>query len=51
MKHTHCSVRIDHPTQKCHSSPLGGTDTDKQTKAPSCACLCLSDSKPSNVHQ
>ena len=55
-------VVIDHPAQKLHSSPPGGTDTDKpryhliydtlrQTKRQQPACLCLSGSNPSDGHQ
>ena len=36
---------IDHPTQLCHSSPLGGTDTDKQNNSARLACVCLSLSR------
>ena len=33
---------LDHPTQNFHSSPPGGTDTDKQNRSTQLAYVCLS---------
>ena len=36
------NVEIDKPNPKFQSSPLGGTDTDKQNSSAQLACICLS---------
>ena len=41
-------LTIEHPNHKFQSSPLGGTDTDKQSSSAQLACVCLSHLKAIN---